>query len=145
MEDEFLSDVKNLASSIAPGERRTLEIQGQNLALNYRDDRGSLQTPRLSLALGFANMPNYTIEVEVWRDADSNLVRYKAEISGVAEDIYDFNNPSDEAVTEDAFARPTRLAFIAQEGGTLAQYEISIDLEETLEGTVEVNDGNGSI
>lgn len=144
MEDEFLSKVERVAAGIGPGERRTLEIDGSDFALNYRDGRGGLQTPRLSLALGFATIPDYTIDVEIWRDAD-NLVQYKAEIRGVAEDIYDFNNPTDEAVTEDAFARPTRLAFIAQEGGTLAQYEISVDLEETLEGTVEVNDGNISV
>ena len=145
MEDEFLSEVEDLAPTIAPGERRNFNVQGQKFELNYRDGRGDLQTPRLSLAIGYAEMPSYTIEVEVWRDADSNLVQYKAEISGEAEDKYDFNNPSDEAVAEDAFARPTRLAFIAQEGGTLAQYEIFIDIEETLEGTVEVHDGSISV
>ena len=143
MLDEFLPDVENKASSITAGERKTLNIQGQKFELNYRDDRGSLQTPRLSLGIGFAKIPNYTIEVEIWREAD-NSVHYKAEISGIAEDIYDFNNPSDEGVNNDAFARPTRLAFIAQEGGTLAQYKIFIDLMETLKGSLPIHDTSSS-
>ena len=139
MLDKFLPEVDDKASSITVGERETLNIQGQKFALNYRDGRGSLQTPRLSLGIGYAEMPNYTIEVEIWREAD-NSVHYEAEISGVAEDRYDFNNPSDEAVNNDAFARPTRLAFIAQKGGTLAQYKIFIELRETLEGSLPIHD-----
>jgi hypothetical protein len=138
MRDEFLPDIENMASSLVAGEPKTKEVEGQDLSLNYRDGRGNLQTPQLSLALGFANISDYTIKVEVWRNTDDNSVQYQAEIVGVAEDIYDFNNPTDEAVREDAFARPTRLAFIAQEGGTLAQYRLSIDLEKTLEGTLEI-------
>lgn len=40
--DEFLPNVDNKADSIAAGKRETLNIQGQNFPLNYRDGRDTV-------------------------------------------------------------------------------------------------------
>jgi hypothetical protein len=130
-------DVKASAVQDLPvGENLSLPRSGQNVPLNYRDDRERLETPRLSISIGYAEVETYSGEASVEKTT-STTAQYEAQVSGTVQDLYDFNNPKDEAVREaDPFSWLARLAFIAQSGGTLAIFEYTVDVEATFQGGV---------
>ena len=122
-----------MASSLPQCDSKTFRISGTDkIDINYRDGREKLQTPRLSVAIGKAAINSYDAEIFVNKKCGS--VFYEIRLNGTLKDIYDFNNPSDAQVRTDPFAWPTRLAFVALEGGTLASYKINVNLKATVNG-----------
>lgn len=58
---------------------------------------------------------------------------YEVDFSGLGDDFYDFNDPGTGDLI-DPFNRFARVAYIAQEGLTLAVFEIEFLLETTITG-----------
>ncbi|HEY9641539.1 MAG TPA: hypothetical protein V6C57_13710, partial [Coleofasciculaceae cyanobacterium] len=129
-------NVANAAQDFSIGEKQSLPISGHSIPLNYRDGRNSLSTPRLSVSIGYAEVKIYNGEASIEKTT-STTAKYEAQVSGFVGDLYDFNNPKDDAVRNlDSFALLARLAFIAQSGGTLAIFDYTVDVEAPFQGGI---------
>ncbi|MGP1383431.1 MAG: DUF4347 domain-containing protein [Thainema sp.] len=136
--DQFQNEIKTRIGSVleeysqilSDGESVVVPISGEDVPLNYRDGREKLQTPRLSVSLGFAN---YDFTADIMIERRGQTLVFEARFIGLGDDFYDFNDPGTDNLL-DPFNRLARVAYIAQEGHTLAVFEINFVLQTTITG-----------